>query len=34
MVNVVLGNFLTLLSDFTTGEGVPDNFMAKVSQSS
>lgn len=34
MVNLVLGNFITLLSDFTTGSSVPDNFMAEVSKSS
>lgn len=34
MVNLVIGNFINLLSDFTTGSGVPDGFMAKVSESS
>lgn len=30
MVNVVLGRFLSLLSDFTTSGSVPEGFMAAV----
>ena len=34
MVNLVIGNFISLLSNFTAGSGPPDNFMAEVSRSS
>jgi hypothetical protein len=34
MVNIVLGSFITLLSDSTAGAGVPDNFMSEVSKQS
>ncbi|KAM0332135.1 hypothetical protein ACHAQA_002407 [Verticillium albo-atrum] len=30
MVNVVLGQFMNILSDFTTGSTMPDDFMANV----
>ncbi|OAA53263.1 ATP-binding cassette sub-family B member 5 [Cordyceps fumosorosea ARSEF 2679] len=32
MVNLVLGNFITLLSNFSTGNGIPDSFMSQVSK--
>lgn len=33
-VNLVLGNFITLLSEFSSGRDVPDNFMSLVSKQS
>lgn len=30
MVNVVIGQFITLLNDFTTSGSVPKGFMAAV----
>ena len=32
MVNIVLGNFITLLSDFTSGHGISDDFMSLVTK--
>ncbi|KAE8392149.1 P-loop containing nucleoside triphosphate hydrolase protein [Aspergillus alliaceus] len=32
MVNLVLGKFMTLLSDFTVGTSFPENFMSQVSK--
>ncbi|KAF7594199.1 hypothetical protein BBP40_009903 [Aspergillus hancockii] len=32
MVNLVLGKFMTLLSDFTVGTRLPDDFMSQVSK--
>ncbi|KAI9155465.1 ATP-binding cassette multidrug transport protein [Paramyrothecium foliicola] len=34
MVNLVLGNFITLLSGSSSGQGVPDDFMSQVSKQS
>ncbi|KAI7153802.1 ATP-binding cassette multidrug transport protein [Hortaea werneckii] len=34
LVNLVLGNFITLLSEFSSGRDVPDNFMSLVSKQS
>ncbi|KAI6896406.1 ATP-binding cassette multidrug transport protein, partial [Hortaea werneckii] len=34
LVNLVLGNFITLLSEFSSGQDVPDNFMPLVSKQS
>lgn len=34
LVNLVLGNFITLLSEFSSGQDVPANFMSLVSKQS
>lgn len=34
MVNLVLGNFISIISSFTTGLGPPDNFLGEVSKHS
>lgn len=34
MVNLVLGNFITLISDFSSGRDVPDSFMPMVREQS
>jgi hypothetical protein len=32
MVNLVLGQFIDVLSDFSTASSMPDNFMANVTK--
>lgn len=34
LVNLVLGNFITLLSEFSSGQDIPDNFMSLVTKQS